>query len=81
LSAGWEQGEDLSMVDFRCTEYARGNVVADPEGMKRIIETGIRKVARESKVCRETVALIAKGGRVKASTLAKVVAFLQTVSV
>jgi hypothetical protein len=36
----------------------------------QIAEIGIRKVARESNVNRETVAMIARGGRVKASTLA-----------
>jgi len=71
-----EQGDDPSLVDFRCTEYTSVKVVADSEVRKKIIEIGIRKVARESKVDRKTVVLIAKGGRVKAKTLAKVVEFV-----
>jgi hypothetical protein len=72
-SRRWEQGDDPSMVDFRCREYSDGKVVGDQKLRDRISKTGIRKVARKSKVDRETVALIAKGIPVKAGTLAKVV--------
>jgi hypothetical protein len=71
-SRRWEQGDDPSMVDFRCKEYTDGKVVADQKLRKRIVEIGIRKVARESGVNRETVALLAKGDAVKPHTLAKV---------
>lgn len=61
------------MVDFQCKEYTDGKVVADSETRKRILKTGIRRVARESGVNRETVALIANGNPVKQNTLATVV--------
>ena len=77
-SRRWEQGDDMSMVDFRCKEYTDGKVVADQELRRRILEIGIRKLARASEVNRETVALIAKGDPVKPSTLAKVVQFIDT---
>jgi len=77
-SRRWEQGDDPSMVDFRCTEYTDGKVVADQELRKRIIDVGIREVARESKVNRETVALIAKGSSVKPSTLRQVMETIET---
>jgi hypothetical protein len=52
-----EQGDDISMVDFRCKKYTDGKMVADQEIRKRIAEIGIRRVARDSWVNRETVAL------------------------
>jgi hypothetical protein len=77
-SRRWEQGEDPSMVDFRCREYSDGKVVADKDLKKWIVEIGIRKVARETKINRETVALIANGKPVKASTLAKITSFRES---
>jgi hypothetical protein len=75
-SRRWEQGEDMSRVDFRCAEYSDGEVVADQETRRRIAEVGIRKVARISGVTRETVALIVQQKRVKPATLAKVLGSL-----
>lgn len=76
-SRRWEQGDDRSTVDFRSKEYSDGKVVADQELREQIVEIGIRKIARRSGVNRETVALIAKGGQVKPTTLAKVVEFVK----
>jgi len=64
------------MVDFRCAEYADGKVKADEEIRKRIVEIGIRKVARETGINRETVALVANGKTVKSGTFRKVVDFV-----
>ncbi len=69
------------MVDFSCTEYSAHKVIADQEIRTKIIKIGIRRITQESKIDRKTVRLIANGGRAKAKTLAKVVAFLQIVSV
>jgi hypothetical protein len=76
-SRRWEQGDDPSMVDYRCTEYADGKTIAEPDTRKQIVEIGIRRVAKCSGVNRETVALIAKGNRVKPGTLFKVVRYLK----
>ncbi len=75
-SRRWEQGEDMSIVDFRCAEYTDGKVVADEETRKQIREIGIRKVARATGMNRETIALIAQEKRVKPVTLARVLRFL-----
>jgi hypothetical protein len=72
-SRRWEQGDDLSMVDFRCAEYAHGKMKADEETRERIVEIGIRKVARETGINRETVGLVANGKTVKSRTLRKIV--------
>ena len=47
-SRRWEQGDDLSMVDFTCAEYRDNKAAADQELRKRIRAIGIRKVARGS---------------------------------
>jgi hypothetical protein len=75
-SRRWEQGDDVSLVDFRCAEYVDGKMRADEETRRRIIEIGIRRVARETGINRETVALVTNGKTVKAVTLRKIVAFL-----
>jgi hypothetical protein len=75
-SRRWEQGDDLSMVDFKCAEYADGKVVADKETRERIVEVGIRKVARATGINKETVLFISQGKPVKAITLAKVMRFI-----
>ena len=69
-------GDDVSLVDFRCAEYVDGKMKADEETMKRIVEIGIRRVARETGINRETVALVANGKTVKSVTLRRIVAFL-----
>jgi hypothetical protein len=67
-SRRWEQGEDISMVDFRCTEYVQGKTIASDRIRKRIVEVGIRKVARMTGIHRETVALMATGKSVEVIT-------------
>src|SRR6266849_4331163 len=47
-SRRWEQGDDVSMVDFRCAEYSDGKVVANKEMRRQIVEMGIRNVARKT---------------------------------
>jgi hypothetical protein len=75
-SRRWEQGDDPSMTDFRCREYSDGKVVADEAIRRGLKQIGIRKVARETRVNRETVALIARGEAVKPNTLARIVQFI-----
>jgi hypothetical protein len=75
-SRRWEQGDDPSMVDFKCTEYSDGKTVADQELRRRILEIGIRKTARDTKTDSKTVMLISRGERVKSSTLAQVREFI-----
>ena len=75
-SRRWEQGDDMSMVDFRCSEYAGGKMKADEQTRKRIVGIGIRKVARETGIHSDTVTLIARGKPVKPGTLQKLVEFI-----
>ncbi len=75
-SRRWEQGDDPSMVDFRCAEYGDGRAVADQEVKRQIIEIGIRKVARGTRVDSKTAMLISRGAPVKRITLVKVIRFI-----
>ena len=75
-SRRWEQGDDMSMVNFKCTEYHNGKVLADKETRKRIARAGVRTVERETGIHHDTLILIAKGKPVKLITLRKVIKFL-----
>jgi hypothetical protein len=77
-SRRWEQGDDRSVVDFRCKEYSDGKVVADEATRKLIMEIGIRRVARQSGIHTDTVTLIARGAPVKRATLAKVGQYIKS---
>ncbi len=57
-SRHWEQNDDMSLVDFVCAEYQEGKVIADEKTRKQIVEFGIRRLAREIGIDRETVAFI-----------------------
>jgi hypothetical protein len=77
-SRRWEQGDDPSMVDFRCAEYRDGRAVADEKTIKRLLEIGIRKTARETEIHSDTVTLISRRVPVKPITLTRVVGFVNT---
>jgi hypothetical protein len=47
----WEQGEDLSLVEFKTVEYEGSkHLVASDEIKQQILKAGIRKVERETGV-------------------------------
>jgi len=75
-SRRWEQGDDPSMVDFRCREYSGGKVVINKETRERIVKMGIRKMARLTGVHSDTITLIANWKPVKPNTLARIIGFL-----
>ena len=68
----------MSLVDFHCAEYSDGKTVADQELRKRIVEIGIRRTARATRIDSKTIMLISRGERVKPSTLATVAEFVVT---
>lgn len=79
-SRRWEQGDDLTMVDFVCAEYSEGQAVANNELRKRIARYGLKRIARETGIDRNTLRLIARGKPVKPKTLAQVVGFVEKTS-
>lgn len=79
-SRRWEQGDDLAMVDFACAEYSEGQTVANNELRKRIARYGLKRIARETGIDRNTVRLIVRGKSVKSTTLAQVITFIENVT-
>lgn len=75
----WEQGEDLSLVEFKTVEYEGSKqVVASDEIKEQILKTGIRKLERETGVSHHTIDRILKGWNVRRKTLAKIVRQVQS---
>jgi hypothetical protein len=69
----WEQGEDLSLVEFKAVEYQGSKQVkASDEIKQQILKTGIRKVERETKVSHHTLEKVLKGETVRRKTLSKI---------
>jgi predicted transcriptional regulator len=77
----WEQGEDLSLVEFTSLEYQQSKHVVAGEDIKRdILKTGIRKLERATGVSHHTLDKILKGEWVRRKTLAKVVRQVQSMN-
>jgi len=67
----WEQGEDLSLVDFKVKEFRKKKkmVVAEISDRKRWRKAGVRHGKRKSGLSPNTVSDILNGVPVKDSTL------------
>ena len=69
----WEQGEDLSLVEFKSFEYQQSKQVVAGEDIKKdILRIGIRKLERGTGVSHHTLDKILKGEPVRRKTLAKI---------
>jgi hypothetical protein len=75
-SRHWEQGDDMSLVDFRCMEYRNGKVTANAETIRRMEEFSERQIERATGLDRQTIRLIRRREPVKLVTLSKIVNFL-----
>jgi hypothetical protein len=73
----WEQGNDISMVDFRCAEYREGKAVADEQLIQQILDFGVRATARATETDSKTVMLITHREPVKSNTLAPLIDFFK----
>lgn len=77
----WEQGEDLSLVEFTSFEYQQSKQVVAREDIKRdILKTGIRNLERGTGVSHHTLERILRGEPIRRKTLAKVVKHLGVVA-
>lgn len=69
----WEQGEDLSLVEFKTVEYQGSKqAVASDEIKQQILKTGIRKLERKTGVSHHTLEKLLKGKPVRHKTIAKI---------
>lgn len=70
----WEQGEDLSLVEFMSFEYQQSKQVVAGEGIKEdILKIGIRKLERDTGVSHHTLDKVLIGKSVRRKTLTKIV--------
>jgi hypothetical protein len=73
----WEEGEDLSLLDFKAVEYKRkGNAVASDAQLTRIAKVPKRELMRRG-VNQHTLEKICRRDPVRASRMAEVVKVLQ----
>ena len=69
----WEQGEDLSLVEFKSLEYEQSKLVVACEDIKQaILKAGIRKLERDTGISHHTIDKMLEGERVRRRTLAKI---------
>ncbi len=70
----WEQGEDMSLVDFKVLEYRPSGklVVADPTLRGEIAKRGLRESMRKTGLSQHTIEAIRDGRPVRHRTLQRV---------
>jgi hypothetical protein len=75
----WEEGDEISILEFKTTEYGRSNkVVASQEVKKEILAIGINKCARESGFDRKNfIRKLIRGIPVKRNSYREFVHWLQ----
>jgi hypothetical protein len=62
----WEEGDDISVLEFKATEYGRAKLVVATEEVKNDIrKIGIKKCARESGFTRFFVRKLLRGRTVR----------------
>jgi hypothetical protein len=75
----WEEGDDISVVEFRTPEYGRATkVVASDEAKNNIKKIGIKKCARESGFTRFFVRKLLRGRTVRRRSYEEFVRWLET---
>ncbi len=76
----WEEGDDISVLEFKTTEYGRARkVVASEEVKSAIREIGINKCARESRFDRKNfVRKLVRGLPVKRNSYSEFVRWLES---
>ena len=66
----WEQGEDMSLVDFQILEYRTGKLaVADPSLRETMTKFGVRETMRKTGLSQKTIYAILRGQPVRSRTL------------
>jgi len=75
----WEQGEDMSLVDFKVLEYQPSGemVIADPTLIDEITNQGLRETMRKTGLSQHTVQRIRSGKPVRRTTLKRMQAAMR----
>jgi hypothetical protein len=65
----WEEGDDISVLEFKTTEYGRAKMIAaDPAIADKIRVIGIRKTMALTKMSQHTIEKLIRGEAVKRNT-------------
>ena len=65
----WEEGDEISVLDFKATEFGRSKkVVADTSLADEIRAIGIRKTMELTKMSQHTIEKVVRGEAVKRKT-------------
>jgi hypothetical protein len=65
----WEEGDDISVLEFKTTEYGRAKkVIAETSLADEIRAIGIRKTMELTKMSQHTIEKIVRGDAVKRGT-------------
>jgi hypothetical protein len=75
----WEEGDDISVLEFKSTEYGRSKMVVASEEVKKDIKNiGIHKCARESGFNRKNfIRKLVRGVQVKRNSYNEFASWLQ----
>ena len=75
----WEQGEDISLVDFRVLEYQPSGemVIAEPTLIDKITNQGLRETMRKTGLSQHTIQRIRAGKPVRGTTLKRMQAAMR----
>jgi hypothetical protein len=67
----WEQGEDMSLLDFQVLEYRAGGklAMADQAFRERMLKFGVRELMRKTGLSQKTIYAILRGQPVRQRTL------------
>jgi hypothetical protein len=77
----WEEGDDISVLEFKTTEYGRARkVVADTAIADEIRAIGIRKTMELTKMSQHTIEKLVRGEAVKRKTHEHVLKAIQAYS-
>ncbi len=75
----WEEGDDISLFDFRATEFGRAKkVVAQTSTVDKIRAIGMRKTMELTKMSQHTIEKLVRGKAVKRKTHEHVLKAIQT---
>lgn len=73
----WEEGEDISVIEFRPVQYRMRKVIASETVIRETLRIGIKRCARESGIDRNVIRKITRREYVKRRTHDRYVLWLQ----
>ena len=74
----WEEGEDISIFEFKTTEWGRAKKVEAPSELRdKTCKLSLRELVRRTGMSRHTILKVRRGEMIRRSTLAHIAKALQ----